>query len=45
VGGSLYADALGAEGTPEGTYLGMFRHNVITVVTALGGDPTAVVNS
>ncbi|HEV2529915.1 MAG TPA: zinc ABC transporter substrate-binding protein [Thermomicrobiales bacterium] len=42
VGGSLYADALGAEGTPEGTYLGMFRHNVITIATALGGDPAAV---
>ena len=41
VGGSLFADALGAEGTPEGTYLGMFRHNVITISTALGGNPAA----
>lgn len=35
LGGTLYSDALGAEGTPEGTYLGMVRHNVDTVVEAL----------
>lgn len=37
IGGSLYADAMGTEGTPEGTYLGMFRANVETIVNALGG--------
>ena len=35
IGGSLYSDAMGAAGTPEGTYLGMFRHNVETIVAAL----------
>ena len=36
IGGQLYSDAMGEEGTPEGTYLGMFRHNVDTIVAALG---------
>lgn len=35
VGGELYSDAMGAEGTPEGTYEGMVRHNVRTIVEAL----------
>ncbi len=35
IGGSLYSDALGDPGTLEGTYLGMFRYNVITIVEAL----------
>lgn len=35
IGGSLYGDALGDADTPEGTYLGMFRHNVETIVGAL----------
>ena len=35
IGGSLYSDAMGDDGTPEGTYLGMFRHNVDTIVWAL----------
>jgi manganese/zinc/iron transport system substrate-binding protein len=35
IGGQLYSDALGDEGTEEGTYLGMFRHNVKTLVEAL----------
>jgi manganese/zinc/iron transport system substrate-binding protein len=35
IGGSLYSDAMGAPGTPEGTYLGMVRHNVDTIVEAL----------
>ncbi|MCI0684181.1 MAG: zinc ABC transporter substrate-binding protein [Gemmataceae bacterium] len=34
-GGTLFSDAMGEEGTPEGTYAGMIRHNVNTVVTAL----------
>lgn len=35
VGGELYADAAGQPGTPEGTYVGMVRHNVKTIVEAL----------
>lgn len=35
VGGTLYSDALGAAGTPEGTYIGMVRANVQTLVEAL----------
>ena len=36
IGGSLYSDAMGDAGTPEGTYVGMVRHNVGTLVDALG---------
>jgi manganese/zinc/iron transport system substrate-binding protein len=35
IGGELYSDAMGASGTPEGTYIGMVRHNVDTIVKAL----------
>ena len=35
IGGTLYSDAMGAEGTPEGTYIGMVRANVRTIVEAL----------
>lgn len=35
VGGTLFSDAMGKEGTPEGTYVGMVRHNVNTIVKAL----------
>jgi manganese/zinc/iron transport system substrate-binding protein len=35
IGGELFSDAMGAEGTPEGTYEGMVRHNVQTIVKAL----------
>ncbi|MDO7137221.1 metal ABC transporter solute-binding protein, Zn/Mn family [Algibacter lectus] len=35
IGGSLYSDALGTTGTPEGTYIGMFKYNVNTIVNAL----------
>lgn len=37
IGGELYSDALGSAGTPEGTYVGAFVHNVETVTRALGG--------
>lgn len=37
VGGSLFSDAMGDEGTPEGTYIGMVRHNVDTIVAGLLG--------
>ncbi len=35
IGGALYSDALGNPNTPEGTYIGMFTHNVTTIVNAL----------
>ncbi|TXE08540.1 manganese transporter [Gelidibacter salicanalis] len=35
IGGTLFSDALGNDGTPEGTYIGMFKHNVNTIVNAL----------
>ncbi|WP_179009587.1 metal ABC transporter solute-binding protein, Zn/Mn family [Winogradskyella forsetii] len=35
IGGTLYSDALGNAGTPEGTYLGMYRYNIKTIVSAL----------
>ena len=38
IGGELYSDAMGARGTPEGTYIGMIRHNTRTIVEALGGS-------
>jgi len=34
-GGTLYGDALGDPGTPAGTYIGMMRHNVETIVSSL----------
>ena len=42
IGGELFSDAMGSEGTPEGTYIGMVRHNIDTIVTALiGGTSTS----
>lgn len=38
IGGELFSDAMGAEGTYRGTYLGMIDHNVTTIVRALGGS-------
>ena len=35
IGGTLYSDALGDSGTEEGTYIGMYSHNVKTIVNAL----------
>ena len=35
IGGELFSDAMGRDGTPEGTYDGMVRHNVDTIVGAL----------
>jgi len=37
IGGELFSDAMGAEGTYEGTYIGMIDHNVTTIARALGG--------
>jgi len=38
IGGSLFSDAMGEEGTYEGTYIGMIDHNVTAIARALGGD-------
>ncbi len=38
IGGELFSDAMGNPDTPEGTYIGMVRHNIDTIVDALGGD-------
>lgn len=35
IGGELFSDAMGEAGTPEGTYIGMVRHNIDTIVAAL----------
>ncbi len=35
IGGKLFSDALGSPGTVEGTYIGMYKHNVTTIVEAL----------
>jgi manganese/zinc/iron transport system substrate-binding protein len=35
IGGALFSDAMGQPGTSEGTYIGMVRHNVDTIVKAL----------
>ncbi len=41
IGGTLYSDAMGSEGTYEGTYIGMIDHNITTVARALGGEAPA----
>lgn len=38
IGGTLYGDALGDEGTEAATYLGMIRHNVDTIVESLQSE-------
>lgn len=35
IGGELFSDAMGAEGTKEGTYIGMYEHNINTIVDSL----------
>lgn len=35
LGGELFSDAMGEPGTEEGTYLGMYRHNINTIYQAL----------
>ena len=35
IGGELYSDAMGEAGTKEGTYVGMFEHNIKTIVESL----------
>lgn len=41
IGGELFSDALGDPGTPPGTYAGMMRSNVQTIVTALAAGSGA----
>ncbi len=35
IGGELFSDALGSAGTTEGTYIGMYKHNMSTISDAL----------
>ena len=37
IGGNLFSDALGDPGSPAGTYAGMVRYNIDTIVNALAG--------
>lgn len=37
LGGELFSDAMGKKGTEEGTYIGMYRHNINTIYEALQG--------
>ena len=41
IGGELYADAMGEEGTPDGTYIGMLRANTLAILEGLGGESAA----
>jgi manganese/zinc/iron transport system substrate-binding protein len=38
IGGELFSDAMGPEGSYEGTWVGMLDHNATTITRALGGD-------
>ena len=38
IGEQLYSDAMGEPGTPQGTYIGMVRHNVDAIVDGLRGE-------
>lgn len=37
IGGQLLSDSLGDQGTPEGSYSGTVKHNVLTITKALAG--------
>lgn len=41
IGGELFSDAMGHEGTYEGTYIGMMDHNATVIARALGGTAPA----
>lgn len=41
VGGELFSDAMGEDGTYEGTYVGMLDHNITVIAGALGADVPA----
>lgn len=38
IGGELFSDAMGEDGSYEGTYLGMIDHNATVIAGALGGN-------
>lgn len=38
IGGELFSDAMGAQDTYEGTYVGMLDHNITLVARGLGGE-------
>ncbi|WP_425044455.1 metal ABC transporter solute-binding protein, Zn/Mn family [Primorskyibacter sp. S87] len=38
VGGELFSDAMGPDGSYEGTYIGMIDHNVTVIAGGLGAD-------
>ncbi len=38
VAGELFSDAMGRDGTYEGTYIGMMDHNLTSIAKALGSD-------
>ncbi|MEX1055705.1 MAG: zinc ABC transporter substrate-binding protein, partial [Rhodothermales bacterium] len=38
IGGTLFGDALGNPGTPEGEYTGMIRFNIDTITSSLKGE-------
>lgn len=41
VGGMLFSDAMGPDGTYEGTYIGMIDHNATLIARGLGGEAPA----
>lgn len=38
IGGSLYSDSMGAEGTAGATYIGMMRENVLKIISGLATE-------
>lgn len=38
IGGELFSDAMGKDGTYEGTYVGMIDHNITVIASGLGAD-------
>jgi len=42
IGGELFSDSMGPEGTPEGTWFGMIVHDIETVTRGLGGDAARI---
>lgn len=43
IGGQLYSDAMGNPNTLDGTYVGMVRHNIDTIVAALLGRDASII--
>lgn len=41
IGGELFSDAMGPDGSYEGTFIGMLDHNITTITRALGGQAPA----